>query len=220
MTLSIRLSLFALAIVAAAPVSWSKGSAADGATKAATCLACHGANGNSVNAEWPSLAGQNAAYVAKQLHLFHDGKRPGPPGDVNAALMPPMAATLSEQDIEDIAAYYAAQTPAGLEADAMYWEAGRKLYLHGDRARQIPACAACHGPAGAGTPTSGYPSLRAQHSVYTAKQLRNFHAETRYAKNEKGASAGGDNAEIMRTISSRLSDDDVRNLAAFIQGLR
>ncbi len=220
MTLSLRLSLFALAIATAAPVSWSKGSAADGATKATTCLACHGANGNSVNAEWPSLAGQNAAYIAKQLHLYHDGKRTGPPGDATVALMPPMAATLTDQDIEDIAAYYAAQTPAGLEADAEFWEAGRKLYLHGDRTRQIPACAACHGPTGAGTPTSGYPALRAQHAVYTAKQLRNFHAQTRYTSNEKGVSAGGENAEIMRTIASRLTEDDFRNLAAFIQGLR
>jgi len=220
MSLSLRLSVFALVMAAAAPVSWSKGSATDGATKATTCLACHGANGNSVNAAWPSLAGQNAAYVAKQLRLYHAGKRPGPPGDVDAALMPPMAAALTDQDVEDIAAYYAAQTPAGLEADAAYWEAGRRLYLHGDRARQIPACSACHGPTGAGTPTSGYPALRAQHSVYTAKQLRSFHNETRYTKDDKGVSAGGENAEIMRTISSRLSDDDMRNLAAFIQGLR
>jgi len=220
MTAMIRLSCLALAVLANMPVAWAKGSAADGATKATTCLACHGANGNSVNADWPSLAGQNAAYIARQLHLFHDGKRVGVAGDATAALMPPMAVTLSDQDIEDIAAYYAVQTPTGLEADAAYWEAGRKLFQHGDRDRHIPACAACHGPTGAGTPAAGYPALRAQHAPYTLKQLGNYLTDVRYTKDEKGASSGGDNAGIMRTIASRLSTDDMRNLAAYIQGMR
>jgi cytochrome c553 len=131
MTAMIRVSVLALTLLAA-PLTWSKGSAEAGATKAATCLACHGANGNSVNPEWPSLAGQNAAYISAQLRYYHNGRRVGRPGDANAALMPPMAAALTSQDIEDLAAYYSLQTPTGLETDAGgNFEAGRKLYNGG-----------------------------------------------------------------------------------------
>ena len=211
MTATIRLNCFALALLAA-PISWSKGSAEAGAALAATCLACHGANGNSVNGEWPNLAGQNAAYIEHQLHLLHDGRRTGKVGDAAAAMMPPMAGQLSDQDIEDIAAYFALQTPAGLEADPSYWQAGQKLYRSGDRARGIPACAVCHGPTGRGNPAAGYPALRAQHSLYVVKQLSAYSADVRYSKNERGLSFGGDNGNIMQTIAARLSDTDMRDL--------
>lgn len=215
-------SVLALLLVPAAwsPAAWSKGSAADGAAKAATCLACHGPSGNSVNAEWPSLAGQNAAYVERQLHLLHDGKRVGKSGDPAAGMMPPMAAMLSDQDIEDVAAYYAMQTPTGLEADPSYWEAGQKLYRGGDRERAIPACAACHGPVGRGNPAAGYPALRGQQSVYLIKQLGAYSSDARYTRNPKGASDGGDNAAIMHTIAARLTETDMRDLASYIQGMR
>ena len=81
-------------------------------------------------------------------------------------------------------------------------------------------CAACHGPTGRGNPAAGYPSLRAQHSVYVVKQLSAYGADVRYTKNEHGASYGGDNAVIMHTIASRLSDEDMRNVASYIQGMR
>jgi cytochrome c553 len=215
-------SVLTLLIVPASwsPAAWSKGSATDGAAKAATCLACHGPNGNSTSAEWPSLAGQNAAYIERQLHLLHDGKRVGKTGDAAAGLMPPMAATLSDQDIEDIAAYYAMQVPTGLEADPSYWEAGQRLYRSGDRERGIPACAACHGPVGRGNPVAGYPAVRGQQSMYLMKQLAAYSNDVRYTKNAKGASDGGDNAAIMHTIAARLTDLDIRNLASYIQGMR
>lgn len=219
MTAIIRLGCCALLLLAA-PMCWSKGSAEAGAAIAGTCLACHGPNGNSVNGEWPRLAGQNAAYIERQLHLLHDGKRTGKPGDASAAMMAPMAATLSDQNIEDVAAYYSQQTPTGLEADPSYWEAGQKLYQSGDGARGIPACAACHGPLGRGNPVAGFPALRAQQSVYLVKQLNAYSADARYAKNEKGASEGGDYSAIMHTIAARLSDADTRDLASYIQGLR
>jgi cytochrome c553 len=217
MTAMIRVSVLAVTLLVA-PLSWSKGSAEAGATKAATCLACHGANGNSVNPEWPSLAGQNAAYVTAQLRYYHNGRRVGRPGDANAALMPPMAATLTEQDIEDLAAYYSLQTPTGLETDAETHEAGRKLYHGGDRTRQIPSCAACHGPLGSGNPAAGYPSLRAQHSVYTIKQLKEYRDDVRYV--QTGKPTGDEPYKIMWTITKRLTDDDLRNLASYIQGMR
>jgi cbb3-type cytochrome c oxidase subunit III len=219
MIATIRFAGCALALLAA-PISWSTGSAEAGAALAATCTACHGANGNSSNGEWPSLAGQNAAYIERQLHLLHDGRRTGKTGDAAAAMMPAMATTLSDQNIEDVAAYYSQQTPAGLEADPSYWQAGQRLYRSGDRARGIPACAACHGPTGRGNPAAGYPSLRAQQSMYVVKQLSAYSADVRYAKNEKDASYGGDNAVIMHTIAARLSDEDMRNVASYIQGMR
>jgi cytochrome c553 len=219
MTATIRLSCCALALLAA-QTSWSLGSAEAGAAKAATCLACHGPNGNSSNPEFPSLAGQNAAYIERQLHLLHDGGRTGKSGDVDAAMMPAMASTLGDQDIEDVAAYYSQQAPTGLEADPSYWQSGQRLYRSGDRARGIPACAACHGPLGHGNPAAGYPALRAQQSVYLIKQLSAYSADVRYSKNEKGASRGGDTAVIMHTIAERLTDADMRDLASYIQGMR
>ncbi|HEX9138288.1 MAG TPA: c-type cytochrome, partial [Steroidobacteraceae bacterium] len=101
MTVTLRIVFIAL-LATAAPMAWCTGSAEAGAAKAATCLACHGMNGNSTNPDWPNLAGQNAAYISGQLQLFHSGKRTGMPGNPNAALMPPMAASLSDQDIEDV----------------------------------------------------------------------------------------------------------------------
>lgn len=216
MTATIRIACVALALSITPPV-WAKGSAEAGAAKAGTCIACHGANGNSVNPEWPRLAGQNAAYIVKQLKHFRDGTRGA---NAEPPLMPPMAAVLTDQDIEDLAAYFSLQTPAGDEANASYWEAGSKLYHGGDSTRQIPACAACHGPIGSGNPDAGYPNLRAQHATYTAAQLSAYRDNVRYTLNAKGTSNGGDNAEIMHTVTSRLNAEDIRNLAAYIQGMR
>jgi cytochrome c553 len=201
--------------VLAAPGAMAAGSAEAGAAKAATCIACHGAAGNSVNEQWPSLAGQNAAYIVGQLKHFHDKTRVNDNG-----VMAGMAATLSDQDMQDLGAYFSQQTPAGLEADPSYWKAGENLYRGGDRTRAIPACMACHGPVGRGNPAAGYPVLRAQHAVYTVKQLGDYAADKRYTRNDKGDSNGGPNAEIMHTIASRLSQQDIRNLASYVQGMR
>jgi cytochrome c553 len=131
-----------------------------------------------------------------------------------------MAAGLSDQDMQDLAAYFSQQTTAGLEADPSYWQAGEKLYRGGDRARNIPACIACHGPVGRGNPSAGFPMLRAQHAVYTVQQLGEYATDKRYTRNDKGESSGGPNAEIMHTIASRLTQQDIRNLASYVQGMR
>lgn len=183
-----------------------------GASKVGACLACHGVNGNSTNPEWPSLAGQNAAYTAEQLTLFKNGERYDP-------VMSPQAAPLSAQDIADIAAYYAQQTPAGLEADPSYWKAGEALYRAGDPERNIPACVACHGPVGRGNPAAGYPALRAQHAVYTIKQLTGYANENRY-RDASGKVHEAQNSHMMVTIAQRLTPEDIRNLASYIQGMR
>jgi cytochrome c553 len=201
--------------ILAAPGAMAAGSAEAGAAKAATCVACHGAGGNSVNDQWPNLAGQNAAYIVGQLKHFHDKTRINDNG-----VMAGMAAALSDQDMQDLGAYFAQQTPVGLEADPSYWQAGEKLYRGGDSARAIPACMACHGPVGRGNPAAGYPMLRAQHAVYTMQQLGDYAADKRYTRNDKGDSNGGPNAEIMHTIASRLTQQDIRNVASYVQGMR
>jgi cytochrome c553 len=193
----------------------AEGSAEAGATKSAVCVACHGTNGNSTNDQWPSLAGQNAAYIKSQLKHWHDKTRLD-----SLNLMPAQAAALSEQDMDDLAAYFSQQTPVGLEADPSYWQAGEKLYRGGDRSRNIPACMACHGPVGRGNPAAGYPALRAQHAVYTIKQLTDYASDARYVKNDKGESSGGPNAQIMHTIAGTLTQEDMRNVASYVQGMR
>jgi cytochrome c553 len=182
-----------------------------GAAKSAVCSACHGPSGNSVNPEWPRLAGQSAVYLAEQLRLFRSGARNNP-------VMKPLAANLSDQDIDDIAVYYEAQTPTGLEADPSYWKAGEVLYLRGDRAKEVPACVACHGPIGRGNLAAGYPALRAQQSVYVAKQLNDYASGARYSgANPAGVSRNG---AMMFTIAGRLSAEQIRDVASYVQGMR
>jgi cytochrome c553 len=187
----------------ASVAAWSAGNVEQGATKSAVCAACHGANGNSVNPEWPSLAGLGQDYIAAQLANFKEGKRANP-------IMMPNAMALSPDDMADLGAYFSSQRNTGLEADPTYWEAGQKLFRSGDKARGIPACMACHGPAGRGNEAAKFPALRGQHSVYTVKQLQDY---------ASGARLTGPN-DIMQTISKKLSADDMRNVSSYLQGIR
>jgi cytochrome c553 len=124
--------------------------------------------------------------------------------------MMPIVANLSADDFADLGAYFDSLANTGLEADPSYWEAGQKLYRGGDQARDIPACMACHGPSGAGNEPAKFPALRGQHSVYVVKQLNDY---------ASGARTTGPN-NIMQTIAKRLSPEDMRNLASYIQGIR
>jgi cytochrome c553 len=135
--------------------------------------------------------------------------------------MQPIVDPLTNQDIADLAAFFAAQTPAGLEADPSYWKAGEALYRSGDAARSVPACVACHGPAGQGNAGAGFPALRAQHSVYTVKQLQDYLTKNRYrdATNPENINTTR-NSAMMTTIAARLTPEDIRNLASYVQGLR
>lgn len=207
------LTLALAASTAIAAETAPQGDATAGQAKAATCTACHGLNGNSINPEWPSIAGQNAHYIRDQTTRIRDGQRPSP-------LMQPLVKDLTDQDIADLAAFYATQTPTGLEADPSYWAAGQTLYRNGDAARGIPACTACHGPVGRGIPAAGYPALQAQHSVYTVKQLTDYATGARYNKDEQGRPLAGPNAAMMATIAGRLSAEDRRDLASYLQGIR
>ncbi len=179
------------------------GNAEAGATKAVVCQACHGANGNSTNPQWPSLAGLGADYIVEQLQQFKEGKRNNP-------IMMPMAAALSADDMADLAAHFSSLPNTGLEADPAFWKAGEALYRGGDKARGIPACLACHGPGGRGNEPAKFPALRGQESVYVVKQLNDY---------ASGARPPGPGDE-MPTIAKRLSADDIRNVASYVQGLR
>jgi cytochrome c553 len=124
--------------------------------------------------------------------------------------MMPNAMALSPEDMADLGAYFDSLVNTGLEADPTFWQAGQKLYRTGDSARDIPACMACHGPTGFGNKPAKFPALRGQHSVYVVKQL------TDYASGARGT---GPNV-IMQTIAKRLSPDEMRNVASYVQGLR
>ncbi|MDB6087986.1 MAG: cytochrome c subfamily [Gammaproteobacteria bacterium] len=190
---------------------FTDGSVQDGATKSAVCSSCHGPNGNSANPEWPRLAGQSAVYIAEQLRLFRAGTRDNP-------IMKPLASGLSDKDISDLAVYYEAQTVAGLEADPSFWKAGSALYRRGDKARNIPACIACHGPVGRGNLAAGYPAVRAQQSVYVVKQLNDYASGARYTG--ANAAQASRNGVMMFTIAKRLTPEDIRNVASYVQGMR
>ena len=193
------------------PDPYADGSEQAGATKAAVCFSCHGPNGNSQNPAWPRLAGQSAVYIVEQLHLFKAGTRQNP-------VMQPMAAGLSDQDIDSVAVFFAAQTPTGLEADPSYWKAGQALYLHGDAASGVPGCVACHGPVGRGNPAAGYPALEAQQSVYVVSQLQSYANGTRYSG--PNATTAAPNSIIMFDIAKRLTPEEIRDVASYVQGLR
>ncbi len=198
------IAVMALVPVLAAPTALADtGDPEAGAQKAVVCGACHGMNGNSVNPEWPNLAGQHASYIAAQLELFKQGVR-------NNVIMAPNAMILGEQDMADLGAYFARQPLQGLEADPSLVARGEQLYRGGDATRDLPACIACHGPQGQGNAPARYPALRAQHSLYTYTQLK------AYASGERKAAGN----EIMQFVAAKLSDEDMRSVASYLQGLR
>jgi len=178
------------------------GDPAKGKTLSQTCAACHSVDGNSINPIWPKLAGQHTQYLVKQIQDFKDGKR------VNAQ-MAPMVASLSEQDIADLAAYFSSQKVKPGSAKPELIEAGQKLYRAGDTQAGIPACMACHGPAGAGNPVALYPAIAGQHAAYTAIQLKAFKSEER----------SNDANKVMRTISASMTNAQIEAVSEYIQGL-
>jgi cytochrome c553 len=188
----------------AAKDPFTKGDAPAGATKAASCAACHGPTGNSVNPEWPNLAGQGSSYLYAQLKNFKDGSR-------KQAIMMGMASALSDQDMRDVAAHFSSLklSPGVASKDAV--AVAEKIYRAGDASRGLPACAACHGPTGAGNPGAAYPRIGGQHSTYAATQLRNFRS---------GERAAGANGQMMAAVAAKLSDKEIDALASYINGLQ
>lgn len=195
-----------LATVALACYSLSSVAAGDpaaGQQKSATCAACHGADGNSSDPANPKLAGQSEGYLYKQLWEFKEGIRQN-------AVMAGMVAALSEQDMRDLAAFYAAQTIQGGAADPELADRGEALYRGGDLARGIPSCAACHGATGLGNPAANFPALGGQHAQYTRSQLEQFRSMLR----------ANDAGQMMRNIAIKMTDPDMEAVASYIEGLR
>ena len=193
----------------AAETASAAGDPAKGQTIASkVCSACHGPDGNSPAPVNPKLAGQHAEYTAKQLANFkaQDGK----PAERQNAIMAGLAASLSADDIRDVAAYFERQKPQPRAArDPKLVKQGQTIYRGGIAARGVAACAGCHGPAGAGIPAQ-FPRLAGQYAEYTTAQLKAFRSGER----------GNDPNRMMRMIAATLSDQEIAALADYIAGLR
>lgn len=189
-------------LVHIAPNSFAAGDPEAGKQKAQICAACHAVDGNSINPVWPKLAGQHAEYINKQLHDYKTGNRKNDQ-------MSPMAANLGEQDIADLAAYFASQKIKHGKADPDMLDLGEKIYRAGNIDAGIPACLACHGPTGRGNPAALYPALGGQHAAYIQAQLKAFREDART----------NDVNEIMRTIMDRMTDEEIKAVSEYAQGL-
>jgi cytochrome c553 len=202
-----KIILIAALAAVSAGLTHAAGDAAAGKTKSMVCAACHGADGNSVNPEWPKLAGQHSGYLLKQLKNFKGGPN-GKPERENA-LMAGQVATLSEADMADLAAYFESQKVALGEAAKDKLEAGQAIYRGGNPASGVSACIACHGPNGAGNPQALFPSLSGQHATYTIAQLKAFRSGAR----------ANDAGQMMRNIASKMTDAEIEAVAQYVQGL-
>ena len=200
-----------------APAHW--GDAKAGQAKAAICAACHGLDGNAMQQNAPRIAGMPERYIADQLHLFKSGQRTGG----LAAIMAPFASILSAQEMRDVGAWYASQKAgSGVADDTLiaegpnkgmkFYQVGERLFRSGDPARGLPACMACHGPSGAGNPGPAYPSLHGQDSAYVTRRLEEYRAGTTTYANPA-------HFNLMATVSKSLSDEEIRSLASYVQGL-
>lgn len=179
------------------------GDAAAGKDKAQVCAACHGADGNSINPEWPNLAGQHASYTTKQLHDFKAGDMRANP------VMAEQVKNLSDQDMADLGAYFATLTPAGGFVSEEQLALGERIFRGGNQETGVPACIACHGPTGAGDPLGGVPMLSGQRAPYTVSQLNAFRSGTR----------SNDPNGMMRGVARFLTDAEIQAVAEYVAGL-
>lgn len=187
----------------------AEGDAEAGKAKAISCVACHGNDGNSALAMNPKIAGQHEGYLAKQLTEFRLASQTGGTEGRNNAVMNGMATALSDQDIKDLAAWFASQTMTKGETPEDVIEAGKALYSGGDLERGITACVACHGPRGNGMGLANFPDISGQHVDYTKSQLKQFRSGVR----------ANDLNGMMRDIAKKLTDDDIDILSKYVAGL-
>lgn len=175
----------------------------------ATCSACHGADGNSPAPTFPKLAGLGEKYLLKQMQDIRDGARPVPTmvGQVDGK---------SDQELADMAAFYASQTRSGGQADPALVALGEKVYRAGVAERNVAACTACHSPNGKGNAPAGFPALAGQHADYIAAQLK---AYRKGYEDETGRTNDGDTM-IMRTNAFGLSDKEIEAVASYASGLK
>jgi cytochrome c553 len=198
-----QIGAIVLALSGLLAVTANAGDIEAGKAKSAVCAACHGADGNSTNPAWPSLAGQHASYTYKQLTDFKAGRR------VNAS-MTGMVALLNDEDMKNLAAYYESQTLKPIAFDGEMIATGENIYRGGITDASVPACIGCHAPSGAGNGPAGWPSVKGQHAEYTVVQLQAF---------REGARAN-DPGRMMRNVAARMSDAEMKAVAAYIAGIQ
>jgi cytochrome c553 len=197
-----KLLVTLIALFGFSNMAFAQGDVAAGKTKSATCVACHGEDGNSASNLYPKIAGQHPSYLEKQLTQFKNGERSDP-------IMLGMVAALSEQDIKDLAAYYASQTATPETVSPEVAVAGRNLYMGGDKDRGIPACTACHGPRGNGLELAKFPKISNQHPAYIKAQLEKFRSKAR--ENDPNG--------MMVDVAAKLTDADIELLSKYISAL-
>ncbi len=185
------------------------GDAETGKTKAIICSACHGVDGNSIIDMYPKLAGQHQAYLSKQLQELRQATQTGGKEGRNDPMMSPMAAALSDQDIEDLAAYFSSQQ-LNTNTVSDIPSLGEQLYKGGDPVRGITACIACHGPTGKGNEAAGFPTIASQHANYIKIQLNKFNNATR----------NNDLNGMMQDVSKKLTAEDIEALSRYIASIK
>lgn len=202
MTKFVNILISAVLVAALPSIVFAQGDAAAGQAKSALCASCHGNDGNSQLVINPKLAGQNAGYIVKQLMDFKSGARVDP-------TMSAMVLTLADEDMQDIAAWYASQEVTLQGANPETLELGESIYRAGNKDLSVAACTACHSPTGQGNGPAGFPSLSGQHKEYTLQQLKNFRAGDRT----------NDVNGMMQTTVERLTDKELEALASYVSGL-
>ncbi len=195
---------FVLSMLANASEVKKSGDAKNGKAVSETCVACHGADGNSVNPEWPKLAGQGEAYLVKQLLDYRTDKRS------NATMTAMAKGIKSDADVVDLAAYFSNSKAKPGTADKEKIAAGEAIYKGGVMASGVAACAGCHGPTGAGNPAAKFPKISGQHAKYTVTQLQEFKAGKR----------ANDSGKMMRNIALKMTDAEMDSVAEYISGLQ
>ena len=207
-----KIAIAAALLAGLTGVVHAAGDAGAGKDKAASCVACHGPDGNSIAPNFPNLAGQSESLLYKQLKDFKEGKRSDP--TMNAMVMP-----LDDQAMQDVSAFFAGQTLKPGQADPAQVDAGKAIFKGGIAEIGVPACMACHGPAGNGNPGSGFPRLASQRATYTEKQLKDFRTA---AQNTDAVPVGrtNDSSKMMRNAVKRMSDPEIKAVAQYIQGLQ
>lgn len=203
------LLISAILFGATAQLAMAAGDAAAGKAKSATCAACHGPDGNSAAPTFPKLAGQSERYLNKQIHDIKSKARVVP-------AMAGMVDNLSDQDIADLAAYFAKQPSSVNQAKKDTVAKGEQIYRGGIRDKNVPACAACHSADGAGNAPAGFPRLGGQHADYISAQLKAYRAS---ADGDATGRANDGDTKPMRTIALRLTDSEIAALANYISGL-
>ena len=174
-----------------------------GSELVATCAGCHGADGNSVVGQWPTLAGQRESYTLAQLIHVQKGER-------MIESMMGLLDNYSEDQLRDIAAYYAAQEVKVGQADSINFELGQRIYRAGNLSNGVPACTGCHGPQGKGVESAGYPMLSGQKAEYVVTSLVAY---------KNGERVHSSNAKIMQGIAARLTTEEIRAVANYVSGL-